>query len=115
MTSVKWLTSIEAVREPFDGYQQATAYHYRRDADDPGEPVTRIRVRALMVPPGIPDFMTRRRFVERGTVELFGRAWSGQAPGQSDGVEAAAGDAQAAALARSPSSAARPSTTWIAP
>jgi DMSO/TMAO reductase YedYZ molybdopterin-dependent catalytic subunit len=80
MTSVKWLTSIEAVRVPFDGYQQATAYHYRRDADDPGEPVTRIRVRALMVPPGIPDFMTRRRFVERGTVELFGRAWSGQAP-----------------------------------
>jgi DMSO/TMAO reductase YedYZ molybdopterin-dependent catalytic subunit len=80
MASVKWLTSIEAVRDPFDGYQQVTAYHYRRDADDPGEPVTRIRVRALMVPPGIPDFMTRRRFVEHGTVELFGRAWSGQAP-----------------------------------
>ncbi|CAN5722236.1 hypothetical protein BH23CHL7_BH23CHL7_08850 [soil metagenome] len=80
MTSVKWLTSIEAVREPFAGYQQATAYHYRRDADDPGEPVNRIRVRALMVPPGIPDFMTRRRFVAPGKVELFGRAWSGQAP-----------------------------------
>ena len=54
MTSVKWLRSIEAVSEPFDGYQQAVAYHYKRDADDPGEPVTRLRVRALMIPPGSP-------------------------------------------------------------
>jgi len=77
MTSVKWLTSIEAVTEPFDGYQQATAYHYQADPDDPGEPVTRIRVRALVVPPGIPDFLTRRRLVDRGPVTLTGRAWSG--------------------------------------
>ena len=54
MTSVKWLTSIEAVSEPFDGFQQATAYRYQQDADDPGEPVQRMRVRALMAPPGIP-------------------------------------------------------------
>jgi len=80
MTSVKWLTSIEAVAEPFDGYQQARAYHYQRDADDPGEPVTRIRVRALMAPPGIPDFFTRRRFVDAGPVRLAGRAWSGSGP-----------------------------------
>ncbi len=66
MTSVKWLTSIEAVSEPFDGYQQAIAYHYKRDADDPGEPVTRLRVRALMIPPGIPDFFTRQRVAEAG-------------------------------------------------
>jgi DMSO/TMAO reductase YedYZ molybdopterin-dependent catalytic subunit len=80
MTSVKWLRSIEVVTEPFTGYQQATSYHYRRDADDPGEPVTRMRVRGLMVPPGIPDFFSRRRFVERGPVRLVGRAWSGSAP-----------------------------------
>jgi DMSO/TMAO reductase YedYZ molybdopterin-dependent catalytic subunit len=80
MTSVKWLTSIEAVAEPFDGYQQARAYHYQRDADDPGEPVTRIRVRALMAPPGIPDFFTRRRYVDPGPVRLAGRAWSGNGP-----------------------------------
>ncbi|MDP8904930.1 MAG: sulfite oxidase [Chloroflexota bacterium] len=79
-TSVKWLKSVEVVREPFRGYQQAVAYHYRRDADDPGEPVRRIRVHALMIPPGIPDFFTRRRFVERGSVTLTGRAWSGVAP-----------------------------------
>jgi DMSO/TMAO reductase YedYZ molybdopterin-dependent catalytic subunit len=80
MASVKWLTSIEAVSEPFEGYQQTPAYRYQRDADDPGQPVTRIRVRALMIPPGIPDFFTRRRFVEAGTVRLAGRAWSGEAP-----------------------------------
>ncbi len=97
MASVKWLTSIEAVAEPFAGYQQTPAYRYQRDADDPGEPVTRIRVRALMVPPGIPDFFTRRRFVERGPVHLEGRAWSGHAPVA--GVEVAVdGEWQPAAL-----------------
>jgi len=80
MTSVKWLTSIEAVAEPFRGYQQMPAYHYQRDADDPGEPVTRMRVRALMIPPGIPDFLTRYRFVDAGRLTLRGRAWSGHAP-----------------------------------
>jgi sulfane dehydrogenase subunit SoxC len=80
MTSVKWLTSIEAVTEPFEGFQQAVAYRYQHNADDPGEPVRRIRVRALMIPPGIPDFYTRRRFVDSGHVTLTGRAWSGGGP-----------------------------------
>jgi hypothetical protein len=30
-----------------------------------------------MVPPGIPDFLTRERRLEPGPVELRGRAWSG--------------------------------------
>jgi hypothetical protein len=30
-----------------------------------------------MTPPGIPDFMTRRRFLPPGPVRLEGRAWSG--------------------------------------
>jgi DMSO/TMAO reductase YedYZ molybdopterin-dependent catalytic subunit len=80
MASVKWLRRIEAVAVPFEGYQQATAYHYRTDADDPGVPVSRIRVRALMAPPGIPDFFTRRRLVDAGPVSLRGRAWGGRAP-----------------------------------
>jgi len=79
MAHVKWLTRIDAVREPFDGYQQHVAYWYKRDADDPGEPVTRIRPRALMVPPGFPDFLTRQRTVEGGRVQILGRAWSGYA------------------------------------
>jgi DMSO/TMAO reductase YedYZ molybdopterin-dependent catalytic subunit len=80
MTSVKWLTDIEVADRPFDGFQQAVAYRYQRDAGDPGEPVSRMRVRALMVPPGTPDFFTRRRFVEPGRATLRGRAWSGTAP-----------------------------------
>jgi DMSO/TMAO reductase YedYZ molybdopterin-dependent catalytic subunit len=79
MASVKWLTSIEAVTEPFAGFQQAVSYRYKRDADDPGEPVQRTRVRALMIPPGIPDYFSRRRFLDAGRVTLAGRAWSGQA------------------------------------
>lgn len=78
MAHVKWLRRIEAVTRPFEGYQQRTAYYFRQSADDPGEPVTRIRPRALMIPPGFPDFLTRRRTVERGRVEVTGRAWSGQ-------------------------------------
>ena len=77
MTQVKWLRQIDAVTEPFDGYQQRVAYRYRRDADDPGDPVSVIRPRALMIPPGFPDFFTRRRTVERGPVAISGRAWSG--------------------------------------
>jgi DMSO/TMAO reductase YedYZ molybdopterin-dependent catalytic subunit len=79
MTSVKWLERITVLDRPFDGYQQAQAYRFRRSEEDTGEPVTRMRPRALMVPPGVPDFMTRRRFVEPGLCRLEGRAWSGLA------------------------------------
>ncbi|MBM3942535.1 MAG: sulfite oxidase [SAR202 cluster bacterium] len=77
MASVKWLGRIEVLGEPFQGYQMAHTYRYSQTADDPGEPVTRIRVRSLLVPPGIPDFLTRTRLVEAGLVVLRGRAWSG--------------------------------------
>ena len=77
MTSVKWLTSIEAVTQPFTGYQQASGYVYKSAPDDHGEPVDRMRPRALMAPPGIPDFFSRQRLVDRGRVGLIGRAWSG--------------------------------------
>ena len=78
MASVKWLDRIEAVAEPFRGYQMARAYHYTRTADEPGEAVTLIRARALMIPPGIPDFMTRNRLVDAGAVTLTGKAWAGR-------------------------------------
>ena len=80
MTSVKWLVGIEAIAEPFEGYQQKVAYRYQADADEDGVPVSRIRVRALMVPPGVPDFFERTRFAPPGRIELEGRAWSGDAP-----------------------------------
>lgn len=78
MAHVKWLRSIEALPTPFAGYQH-TAYQYTQSRQEPGEPVTLMRVRSLMAPPGIPDFLTRTRFVPRGQVELRGRAWAGRA------------------------------------
>jgi len=69
MTNVKWLTRITLLDEPFTGYQQARGYR-----------LSWIYPRALMVPPGIPDFMTRERSVPAGTVTIEGRAWSGLAP-----------------------------------
>jgi sulfane dehydrogenase subunit SoxC len=81
MTSVKWLASVTAVTEPFQGYQQVRAYRFRRDEDDPGAPVTRMVPRALMVPPGVPDFITRERTVAAGGgLTVVGRAWSGRGP-----------------------------------
>jgi sulfane dehydrogenase subunit SoxC len=79
MTNVKWLTRITAVREPFDGFQQMV-YRFRLDPDEDGTPVTRMQPRSLMIPPGIPDFLTRRRFVDMGVHVLCGRAWSGWGP-----------------------------------
>ncbi|MER7395339.1 sulfite oxidase [Streptomyces sp. NPDC000151] len=80
MAHVKWLRDITLVDSPFTGFQQDVAYRYRQEAEEPGEPVTRIAPRALMIPPGFPDFMTRTRVVRPGPVRLEGRAWSGRAP-----------------------------------
>jgi DMSO/TMAO reductase YedYZ molybdopterin-dependent catalytic subunit len=77
MTNVKWLTRITVLDEPFTGYQNARGYRLRQEAEEDGEPVSRMAVRALMVPPGIPDFATRGRFAELGAHALEGRAWSG--------------------------------------
>ena len=80
MTNVKWLQTITAVDEPFTGYQQVRAYTFRADEDDPGRPLDRMLPRALMIPPGVPDFPTRSRFLAPGPCMLEGRAWSGFAP-----------------------------------
>jgi DMSO/TMAO reductase YedYZ molybdopterin-dependent catalytic subunit len=90
MTSVKWLTRITVVDRPFEGYQQAHAYHFRRGEDDPGTPVTRILPRALMIPPGIAGFPERTRTLEAGPTIVEGRAWSGL--GEIDRVEFAVDD-----------------------
>jgi sulfane dehydrogenase subunit SoxC len=80
MTHVKWLHSIAAVEEPFDGWQQVSAYTIHRAEEEPDEPVTRMQPRSLLVPPGIPEFLSRARSVEAGPCLLTGRAWSGWAP-----------------------------------
>jgi len=80
MTNVKWLTEINVVEEPFTGYQVASGYRVRQTEEEEGRPVTRMRPRSLMAPPGIPQFETRDRIAERGHHLLEGRAWSGRAP-----------------------------------
>jgi DMSO/TMAO reductase YedYZ molybdopterin-dependent catalytic subunit len=80
MAHVKWLREITLTDTPFTGFQQTVAYRFRQQPDEDGEPVTRIAPRALMTPPGFPDFMSRDRIVRPGPVVLEGRAWSGRAP-----------------------------------
>jgi sulfane dehydrogenase subunit SoxC len=80
MAHVKWLRRITVLDQPFDGFQNAVAYRLRQDAEDPGVPVTRIEPRALVRPPGFPDFMSRTRVLRPGPCRLDGRAWSGHGP-----------------------------------
>ncbi|ASW54017.1 sulfite oxidase [Plantactinospora sp. KBS50] len=80
MASVKWLTRITVLNREFDGYQNAVAYRLRQRPDEAGVPVTRIEPRALVRPPGFPDFMSRGRVLRPGPCTVDGRAWSGHAP-----------------------------------
>jgi sulfane dehydrogenase subunit SoxC len=80
MQNVKWLTRITVLEEPFTGFQNAVGYRMYSPDGVPGEPITRMLPRSLMVPPGVPEFMTRERHLEPGSVTLTGRAWSGQGP-----------------------------------
>ncbi|HWB72978.1 MAG TPA: sulfite oxidase [Egibacteraceae bacterium] len=77
MASVKWLQRVTVTDEPFEGYQQARAYRLRDRPDERGRPLSRMAVRSLLLPPGIPDFFTRRRVLDQGRCVLEGRAWSG--------------------------------------
>jgi sulfane dehydrogenase subunit SoxC len=92
MTHVKWLQSITVVTEPFKGWQQDVAYRLRSSEEEHGEAVTRMLPRALMVPPGFPDFLSRVRFVDAGPVLLTGRAWSGWGPVERVEVSADGGE-----------------------
>lgn len=50
------------------------AYRLRQHPDEEGDPLSRIAVRSLLVPPGIPEYLTRSRIVEAGEHELCCRA-----------------------------------------
>jgi sulfane dehydrogenase subunit SoxC len=102
MAHVKWLRAVTVLTEPFDGYQNAVAYRLRQDADDPGVPVTRIEPRALVRPPGFPDFMSRTRVLRPGRCTVDGRAWSGHAPVTSVEVTTDGGVSWAAAILDEP-------------
>jgi sulfane dehydrogenase subunit SoxC len=77
MAHVKWLRRIEVVDHEFEGFQNAVAYRLKQEPEESGVPVTRMEPRALLVPPGWPDFMSRVRVARPGAHTLEGRAWSG--------------------------------------
>jgi sulfane dehydrogenase subunit SoxC len=102
MQNVKWLTRITVLEEPFTGFQNAVGYRMYAADGTPGEPVTRMLPRSLMVPPGVPDFLTRERHLEPGPVTLRGRAWSGQGPIERVEVSTDGGETFAAAALDAP-------------
>ena len=76
VASVKWLTDVELVAEPFTGYFQADKYWYEVEEDGRTvrDPVTLQRVRALITDPAGGDELPA------GDVAVRGVAWSGAAP-----------------------------------
>jgi sulfane dehydrogenase subunit SoxC len=78
MASVKWLGAIEAIGDAYDGFHNRRAFRFLKGPGEKGEPVTLMRPRALMVPPGIPDLLTRTRVLDSGNVLLIGKAWAGR-------------------------------------
>ncbi len=94
VASVKWLTQIEAVGQPFSGYFQAEKYWYEWNhaGGVAREPVTLQRVRAVITEPG-PD---QER--EAGELIVRGVAWSGAAPIARVEVSIGGGHWQAARL-----------------
>src|SRR4051794_41794636 len=80
MTNVKWLSRIEFLDEPFGGYQNRQGYRLRQTEEDEGVPLDRMQPRSLLVPPGIPEFLSRDRTVAAGEGLVEGRAWAGLPP-----------------------------------
>lgn len=76
VASVKWLSEIEVIGQPFAGHYQVDKYWYewKRDGQVIREPVTLQRVRALITEPG------PQTVVQRGELAIRGVAWSGAAP-----------------------------------
>jgi DMSO/TMAO reductase YedYZ molybdopterin-dependent catalytic subunit len=94
VASVKWLTAIDVVDEPFTGYYQTEKYVYEweRDGRVVREPVGLQHVRALIVDPAWD------REIRRGPVTVRGVAWSGDAPIARVDVSAGGGPWQEAHL-----------------
>ena len=77
MASVKWLRAITVLNEPFKGVEQAKVYRYQQVKGEAGEPVTVKRVHSVITPPGLPDTISRHRFLAPGRHTIQGTAWSG--------------------------------------
>jgi DMSO/TMAO reductase YedYZ molybdopterin-dependent catalytic subunit len=75
MASVKWLTHIQAVREPFQGYWQTSDYGYWDYLD--GKPVRRplaeMKLKSAIARPRVYETLVPNR-----TYTVFGAAWAGE-------------------------------------
>jgi DMSO/TMAO reductase YedYZ molybdopterin-dependent catalytic subunit len=75
MASVKWLTHVQAVREPFRGYWQTSDYGYWDDLD--GKPVRRalgeMRLKSEIARPRVYEKLARNR-----VYTVSGFAWAGE-------------------------------------
>ncbi len=75
MACVKWLTHIQAVREPFRGYWQTSDYGYWEDLD--GKPVRRalgeMKLKSEIVRPRVYETLAAN-----AVYTVFGFAWAGE-------------------------------------
>jgi DMSO/TMAO reductase YedYZ molybdopterin-dependent catalytic subunit len=75
MASVKWLTHIQAVREPFQGYWQTSDYGYWISFD--GKPVRRplaeMKLKSAIARPRVYETILPNR-----SYTVFGAAWAGE-------------------------------------
>jgi DMSO/TMAO reductase YedYZ molybdopterin-dependent catalytic subunit len=78
MASVKYLTKITVVDHTFQGEEQKLVYRNQFGSSDSGRPIQKKAVRSATMPPGVPDAISRHRYVPRGTTVLQGKAWSGE-------------------------------------
>jgi DMSO/TMAO reductase YedYZ molybdopterin-dependent catalytic subunit len=77
MASVKWLSRIVAVRQPYHGYFQSVDYAYwqHHDGFPTRVPVTEMQVKSQIARPAIAEV------IKKGTTyRVFGAAWSGNSP-----------------------------------
>jgi DMSO/TMAO reductase YedYZ molybdopterin-dependent catalytic subunit len=100
VASVKWLTDIRVVAEPFGGFFQAQDYIYEwnRGGTDIHEPVSLMQVRALITRPAPGQELSCGGVIVRGV------AWSGAAPIARVEVSVADGPWQKARLIGVPAS-----------
>ena len=99
MAAVKWLSEIQALTEPFEGFFQSEHYVYRGEVGTAeAEPVREMRVRSLITSP-----LAGRDF-SLGVVEITGAAWSGKGEITQVEVSTDAGDTWHLATLHPPSS-----------
>jgi DMSO/TMAO reductase YedYZ molybdopterin-dependent catalytic subunit len=75
MASVKWLTRIQAVREPFQGYWQTSDYGYwvSLDGNPVRRPLAEMKLKSAIARPRVYETLLPSQ-----TYTVFGAAWAGE-------------------------------------